>query len=64
MVTLCITNQVFKLNYNVEHRFEENSKSGIVFTDLTPAHNSLLYGTKAKQPTAAFTLLLLLYTKF
>ena len=49
----CITEQVFKLTYDVEHRFEE-SKSGIVLTDLAATHDSLLYGTNAKHPIAAF----------
>ena len=55
-----IIDQVFQLSYDVEHRFEENNKSGIVFADLTAAHDSPLYGTKAKRPTTAFDLLLLL----
>ena len=40
----CITDQVFKLTYNAEHRFEENNKPGIVLIDLTVAHDSLLCG--------------------
>ena len=58
----CITDGVFKLTYNVEHRFEEN-KSDIVLADLTAAHDSLLYGTKPKHPTTTFDLLLFLWTK-
>ena len=49
----CITDRVFKLIYDVEHRFEENNKSGIVWADLTAAHDSLLYGANAKHPIAA-----------
>ena len=44
----CIADQVFKLTYDVEHRFEENNKSGFVLADLTAAHDCLLYDTKAK----------------
>ena len=40
----CITDQVFKLTYKAEHRFEENNKPGIVLVDLTVAHDSLLCG--------------------
>ena len=40
----CTTNQVSKLTYDVENRFEENNKSGIVLVNLTAAHDSLLYG--------------------
>ena len=32
-----------KLTYDVEHRFEENNKLGIVLADLTAAHDSILY---------------------
>ena len=39
----CITEQVLKLSYDVEHRFEENNKSGIALADLTAAQDSLLY---------------------
>ena len=44
----CITDQVFKLTCDVEHRFEEINKSGIVLADLTASHNSHLnhIGTK------------------
>ena len=56
----CITDQVFNLIYDVEHRFDENKKSGIVLADLTEAHGSQLCGTKAKRPITAFDLLLLL----
>ena len=54
----CITDQVFKLTYDIAHRFEENTKSGIVFADLATAHDSQLCGTKAKHPTDDFDLLL------
>ena len=56
------TDQVFKLTYDVEHRFEEDNRSGIVLADLTASYNSLLYGTGANHSTTAFDLLLLLYT--
>ena len=56
----CITDQVSKLTYDVEHRFEENSKLGVVLADLTAAHDSQLYDTKTKYPTTAFDLLFLL----
>ena len=56
----CITDRVFELTYDFEHRFEEN-KSNIVLADLTTAaHDSLLYGTKPKHPTTAFDLVLFL----
>ena len=42
----CLTDQVFKLTYDVEQHFEEINKSGIVKADLTAAHDSLLYGTE------------------
>ena len=45
-----ITDQVFKITYDVEHRFEEISKSGMVLKDVTAAHGSLLYGTKTLPP--------------
>ena len=60
----CITDQVFKLTYNVEHRFDENNKSGTLLINLTAPYDSVLYGTKAKHPTTAFDLLLLLQPKF
>ena len=60
----CITDQVFKLAYDVEHRFEESKKSRIVLADLTVEHDSLLYSTRAKRPITAFDLVLLLWTKF
>ena len=44
-----ITDQVFKLTYDVEHRLEEN-KSGIVLADLTAVHDSLLYYTGPNTP--------------
>ena len=50
----CITDQMFKLTYDVEHRFEESNKSDTVLTDLTAAHDSLLYGTNAKHSIAIF----------
>ena len=59
MYSQAITNGVFKLTYDVEHRYEEN-KSGIVLADLTAAHDTLLYGVRAKHPANAFDLLLLL----
>ena len=59
----CITDQVFKLTYDVEHRFVEN-KSGIVLANLTAAQDCLLYGASAKHPTTAFHLVLFLQTKF
>ena len=59
-----ITDQLFKLTCDVEHRFEEISKSGIVLADLAAVHDSLLYGTKTYRLTTAFDLLLLLWTKF
>ena len=46
----CITDRMFKLTYDVEHRFEEN-KPGIVLADLTAAHDSLLCGIRAKYPS-------------
>ena len=55
---------MFKLTYDNEHRFKESDKSGIVLADLTTAHDSQLYGKKAKHPTDAFDLLLLLETMF
>ena len=55
---------MFKLTYDIEHRFEEITKSGIVLAEHTAAHDSLLYGTKTKRLTSAFDLLLLLCTKF
>ena len=58
-----ITSKVFKLTCVVEHRFQEN-KSGIVLANPTAAQNCLQYGTKAKHPTIAFDLVLLLWTKF
>ena len=42
-------------NYDVEHCFEENNKSGIVLADLAGTHDSLLYGTKAKAPPLPLT---------
>ena len=57
----CTTDQVFKLAYDVEHRFEKNNKSGIVLTDSTGAHYSLLYGTKTKRPTTAFDFFFFIY---
>ena len=51
---------MFKLTYDVEHRFEENNKLGIALADLIGAHDSLLYGIRAKDLTTAFDLLLLL----
>ena len=60
----CTTDQVFKLTYDVEHRFEEINKSGTVLAALTAAHDSLLYGRKTKRLITAFDLLLLLWTKF
>ena len=59
----CTTDQVFKLTYDIEHRFEEN-KSGIVLADLTAAYDSLLYGTKTLRLTTVFDLQQLLWTKF
>ena len=59
----CITDQVFKQTYGIEHRFEEN-KSGIVLANHTAAQDCLLYGTRAKHPTTAFNLVLLLWTEF
>ena len=57
----CMTDQMFKLTYDVKYLFEEN-KSSTVLADLTTAHGSLslLYGTKAKHPTNNFDFLLLL----
>ena len=45
-----MTDQVFKLTCDVEHRFEEINKSGIVLADLTAAHDSLPYGAKTLRP--------------
>ena len=55
---------MFKLTYDIEHRFEEHNKSGNVLADLTTTHDSQLYGTEAKRITTAFDLLLLLLIKF
>ena len=52
------TDQVVKLTYGVEHRFEEN-KSGVVLTDLTVIHDNLLFGARARYHATAFDLLLL-----
>ena len=55
----CMIDRVFKPTYNVEHPFEENNKSDDVLADLTAAHDSQLYSTRAKHPTTAFDLELL-----
>ena len=55
----CKTDQMFKLTDDIDHRFEEN-KSGIASADLTTAHDSPQYGTRAKHPTTAIDLGLLL----
>ena len=41
--SLCLTDQVFKLTYDVKHCFEDNNKSDIVLADFTAARDSQLY---------------------
>ena len=48
-------NRSSELTYVVEHRFEEN-KLGIVLANLTATQDCFLYGTRAKHPHTAFTL--------
>ena len=51
----CITDQVFKLAYDVKDRFVEN-KSGIWLANLTAAQDCLLFDTSSKHPTTAIDL--------